>query len=408
MRHRLAGCFIALVLLASPALADTLRVTGAGSLTAAFTDLLRRFPAGADTVAAPEFGPSGLMREKIEAGLDADLFASADMEQARRLAAGHPERSVIHFTRNRLCAIARTAAGLTAANMLDRLLDPAVRLAISTPGADPSGDYAWAVFARADAVHTGARAALEAKAQQLFGGAAKTPRLIPGKGDVEGIFLSNRADVVLAYCSGAPAAVREIPDLAAVPLPPELTVGPAYGMVLLNGKPVTLRFAAFVMSESGQALLKAHGFDPVALAGPVPAAPALLVQRTGQASHMMSADRIGALKPITQNVSFTTGHGEQQAEWTGPTLWDVLAASGALESVKVGEQPRLAVRVTGADGYSAVIALAEIAPQFAGRPVQLADHMNGAPLPDNALRLVVPGDRRGGRSVRDVVRIDID
>jgi DMSO/TMAO reductase YedYZ molybdopterin-dependent catalytic subunit len=169
-----------------------------------------------------------------------------------------------------------------------------------------------------------------------------------------------------------------------------------------------LRFAAFVMSESGQALLKARGFDPVALAGPVPAAPALLVQRTVQASHMMPADRIGALKPITQNVSFTTGHGEQQVEWTGPTLWDVLAASGALESVKVGEQPRLAVRVTGADGYSAVIALAEIAPQFAGRPVQLADHMNGAPLPDNALRLVVPGDRRGGRSVRDVVRIDID
>jgi len=34
--------------------------------------------------------------------------------------------------------------------------------------------------------------------------------------------------------------------------------------------------------------------------------------------------------------------------------------------------------------------------------------MNGALLPDHALRLVVPGDRRGGRSVRDVVRIDIN
>src|SRR5215468_8986840 len=140
MRHRIAGCLIALILLTPPALADTLRVVSAGSLTDAFTDLLRRFPAGVDTIAVPEFGPSGLMREKIETGLDVDLFASADMEQARRLAIGHPERAVIHFTRNRVCAVARSAVGLTATNMLDRLLDPAVRLATSTPGADPSGD----------------------------------------------------------------------------------------------------------------------------------------------------------------------------------------------------------------------------------------------------------------------------
>jgi molybdate transport system substrate-binding protein len=408
MHYRIAGCFIALVLLASSALADTLRITGAGSLTEVFTDLIRRFPAGADTIAAPEFGPSGLMREKIEAGLDADLFASADMEQARRLAAGHPERSVIHFTRNRLCAIARTAVGLTTQNMLDRLLDPAVRLATSTPGADPGGDYAWAVFARAEAIRAGARNALQAKAQQLYGGGAKTPLLIPDKGPIEGIFLSNRADVALAYCSGAAAVTREIPDLAVVPLPAELTVGPAYGMVLINPKPVTLRFAAFVMSEGGQAVLKAHGFDPVALAEPVPPSSGLLVQRTGQASHVIPVDRIGALKPITQTVTFTTEHGERQAEWTGPSLWDVLGASGLLESVNVSEQPRLVVRVTGSDGYTAVVALAEIAPQFAGRPVQLAYQMNGTPLPNNALRLVVPGDRRGGRSVRDVIRVDID
>jgi molybdate transport system substrate-binding protein len=408
MRHRIACCFVTLVLLASPALADTLRVAGAGSLTEAFTDLLRRFPAGGDTIAAPEFGPSGLIREKIETDLDVDLFASADMEQARRLAAGHPERTVIHFARNRLCAVARTAVGLTSANMLDRLLDPAVRLATSTPGADPGGDYARAVFARAEVVRAGAAAALEAKAQPLYGGGAKTPKLVPGKGDIEGIFLSDRADVALAYCSGAPAVVRGVQGLAVVPLPAELAVGPAYGMVLITARPVTLRFAAFVLSEGGQTIMKAHGFDPVALADQPPPAANLLVQRTGQASHLISVDRIDALKPITQTVTFATEHGDRQAEWTGPLLWDVLMASGAMESMKVSEQPHLAVRVTGADGYSAVIALAEIAPQFAGHPIQLADRMNGASLPDNALRLIVPGDRRGGRSVRDVIRIDID
>jgi molybdate transport system substrate-binding protein len=406
MRHRFLAVFVLLSLM-SAARADVLHVAGAGSLASAFTDLLHRFPAGPDTVATPEFGPSGLMREKIEAGADVDLFASADMAQAERLAVAHPERFVVNFTRNRLCAIARGSLGLTSANMLDRLLDPTVRLATSTPGADPAGDYAWAVFARAEIVHPGARAALEGKAQQLYGGGAKTPLLVPGKGAVEGIFLADRADVALGYCSGAADVVREVPDLAVVPLPADLAVGPAYGMVVLDAKPVAYRFAMFVLSEAGQAILKEHGFDPVALVAPLPP-PGLLIQVAGAPARAISPERIAALPRLTQRVGFMTGHGEQQNEWSGPLLWDVLVDSGAVDPAKPADQVHLAIRVTGADGYTAVVALAEIAPQFAGRPIQIADRMNGAALPQQALRLIVPGDRRGGRSVRDVVRIDID
>src|SRR5271169_5468598 len=178
MRRSFIALFAVSLTLASPARADTLHVFAAGSLTDAFSDLLRRFPAGPDSVAPPEFGPSGMLREKIEAGAPADILASADMDHARRLALGHPERSVINFTRNRLCVLARSGIGLTPANMLDRLLDPSVRLATSTPGADPGGDYAWAVFARAETVHPGARAALEAKALKLVGGGDKIPPLV--------------------------------------------------------------------------------------------------------------------------------------------------------------------------------------------------------------------------------------
>ena len=407
MRSRFSVLLIILSFTAA-ARADVLHLAGARSLASAFTDLLRRFPAGPDTVGLPEFGPSGLMREKIEGGADVDLFASADMAQARRLAVGHPERFVVNFTRNRLCAIGRGTLGLTSTNMLDRLLDPTVRLATSTPGADPAGDYAWAVFARAESVRAGARAALEPKAQQLYGGGDRTPLLVPGKGAIEGIFLTNRADVALGYCSGAAAVVRDVPGLAVVPLPPELAVGPAYGMVVLDAKPVAYRFAAFVLSEAGQAILKEHGFNPVALVEPAPTSPGLLIQRAGAPSRAISPERIAQLPRLTQRVGFVTGRGEQQNEWTGPLLWDVLVDSGAVDPAKPADHVHLAVRITGADGYVAVIALAEIAPQFAGRQVQVADHLNGAPLPGQALRLVVPGDRRGGRSVRDLVRIDID
>ena len=119
----------------------------------------------------------------------------------------------------------------------------------------------------------------------------------------------------------------------------------------------------------------------------------LLVERAGQPSRVLALQRIAALARTTQRAGFTTGRGEQQNEWAGPLLWDVLGASGLIEGANPREQAHLAVRVTGADGYSAVIAFGEISPQFADRPILLADQRNGAPLPEHALRLIVPGDR---------------
>lgn len=250
-----------------PALAhaeDGLRLFAAGSLTDAMTAMLSDSGIPKDQVAPPVFGPSGVLRERIEGGAQADVLASADMAQPRRLAAerGLP---VIMFTRNELCAIGRQDLGLTPDTLLNRMLDPAVRLATSTPGADPGGDYAWAVFARADALHPGARAILEAKALKLVGGPDSKP-LVPGKGQVQGVFLSHAADMMLGYCSGSAAVQRDVPGLASIPLPAGLTVGPAYGMVVLTDHPLATRFALFVMSEKGQAILARYGFRPVGVA----------------------------------------------------------------------------------------------------------------------------------------------
>ena len=53
--------------------------------------------------------------------------------------------------------------------------------------------------------------------------------LVPGHGAVQGIFLADRADVMLGYCSSSEQVMREIPGLVKIPLPPPLAVGPAYG-----------------------------------------------------------------------------------------------------------------------------------------------------------------------------------
>jgi len=47
------------------------------------------------------------------------------------------------------------------------------------------------------------------------------------------------------------------------------------------------------------------------------------------------------------------------------------------------------------------------APAFEGKPVILAERTNGQPLGAGHFRIVVPGDRRGGRSVRDVASIAV-
>ncbi len=63
---------------------------------------------------------------------------------------------------------ARITAG--SETLLDTLLDPGERLGTSTPRADPSGDYAWELFDKAEAMRPGAREILVGKARKLTGG----------------------------------------------------------------------------------------------------------------------------------------------------------------------------------------------------------------------------------------------
>ena len=269
----LAACLVACLgaslgaALAGPAGADApLRVYAAGSLSGAFTDMLRAAGLPAGAVAPPVFGPSGVLRERIERGEPADLFASADMAHPRRLAAERGGLAVAPFVRNRLCVQGPGRLGLTPATLLDRMLDPSLKLATSTPRADPGGDYAWAVFPRAEKVRPGAQAVLEAKARTLVGGPGMTAP-VAGKGAVSGLFLTGAADLFLGYCSNVDAMLAEVPGLVSVPLPPPLApegeARPEYGMVVLDDAPLARRFAAFVLSPEGQAILARYGFEPI-------------------------------------------------------------------------------------------------------------------------------------------------
>src|SRR5215471_15330355 len=69
-------------ILSSTAGSEELVLFGAGSLREVITQIAADYQAKYGGTVRTEFGPSGLMRERIERGERVDLFASADM--------GHP------------------------------------------------------------------------------------------------------------------------------------------------------------------------------------------------------------------------------------------------------------------------------------------------------------------------------
>jgi ABC-type molybdate transport system substrate-binding protein len=70
------------LVLSSTADSEELVLFGAGSLREVMTQIATDYQARHGGIVRTEFGPSGLMRERIEWGERVDLFASADM--------GHP------------------------------------------------------------------------------------------------------------------------------------------------------------------------------------------------------------------------------------------------------------------------------------------------------------------------------
>ena len=254
-----------LLLMTATAGAETVNLFAAGSLKAALTEVVQSFEGkhGGKVKVAATFAASGLLRERIEKGEAAHVFASADIGHPTTLAAaGRAGTPVAIFARNQLCALAREGLSVTSTTLLTTMLDPAVRMGTSTPKADPSGDYAFALFAKAEALKPGARAALEAKALQLTGG-PNSEKAPAGRNQYAWVMEDGKADVFLTYCTNAVLAKKELPRLQIVQIRPDLNVGADYGMVVLkNAPPAALELARFIAGADGQAILVKHGFGP--------------------------------------------------------------------------------------------------------------------------------------------------
>ncbi|MGC1460210.1 MAG: substrate-binding domain-containing protein [Steroidobacteraceae bacterium] len=241
---------------------DSVQIFAAGSLRGVVTALAAAAGPALGVELQPSFGGSGAMRERIEKGESPDLLMSADLGSPRKLELqGRTVVPTIAFARNRMCIVSRRSAGVTSANLIDRMLADAVRLKTSTPIADPAGDYAWSIFSKIEAVRPGAQAILERKAQASMNLVAK--RATPTQSAAAALFTANAIDMSITYCSGSGALEKEVPDLTSLPVPPELDAHPTYGVAVLSTKPQALRLALFLLSEKGQAIIAQAGLVPL-------------------------------------------------------------------------------------------------------------------------------------------------
>jgi ABC-type molybdate transport system substrate-binding protein len=254
--------FAAITTMTAPAnAADTVLLHSAGSLRFALTEVIAAYEPTAGIKVQATFGASGTLKDAIARGERAEVFTSANMEHPQALADAKKSGPVVLFARNRLCALVRPGLTVTPATLLERMFDPNVKLATSTPKADPSGDYAWEVFRKADKIKPGSFAILEKRALQLVGAPSSA---VPTKGRTAyGWHLGEgRADLFLTYCTNAMAAQSEAPGQQIVQLPDALAVGADYGMTAMVDAPAAAyRFAMFILSPAGQTILDKHGFS---------------------------------------------------------------------------------------------------------------------------------------------------
>jgi ABC-type molybdate transport system substrate-binding protein len=262
---RRCGVLVGLVLAGGVVMAQQspVPVFAAGSLRGPLTEAAKAFEASAGGApVALTFGASGLLLDRIKAGADAQVFASANMAHPQALSAAGSFGPTQVFTRNALCALVRPGLAVDGTNLVATLLRPDVKLGTSTPKADPSGDYAFELFQRVDnaGAPAGSGAALAAKALQLTGGPTSPPP--PADRNVYGVLVaSGQADVFITYCTNAVVARREQPQLQVVDIAPAINVAADYGLaVRKDASPAAQAFAAYLLSPAGQAILRKAGF----------------------------------------------------------------------------------------------------------------------------------------------------
>jgi hypothetical protein len=116
--------------------------------------------------------------------------------------------------------------------------------------------------------------------------------------------------------------------------------------------------------------------------------------------------------PAQENVTYFAAGSVVTESFTGVLLWDLLNAppvGGITTDPNIkNDILHKVIVVTGSDCYQSVFGAGEINPSFGGNQIMVAYATGGASLGTAGFaRIVVPGDKAGGRFVSNIVEIEV-
>ena len=117
----------------------------------------------------------------------------------------------------------------------------------------------------------------------------------------------------------------------------------------------------------------------------------------------LDATLIATLPHTTVSTRLRSPRGVTEYTFEGVLLFDYLRAAGQMTSGPTANQYVVA---TAEDGFVIAVAMAEVAPGFSDKRVMLATRQNGESI-RAGVRLVVPGDDLGGRSVYGLAGLEV-
>ena len=245
----LAGCFTARS-------ETTLTVFAASSLTDAFDEIGAAFEnAHPDVQVIYNYGGSSQLATQILEGARADIFASANDVQMKRLVdASHLNGSPQNFASNRLVIIV-PASNPAAITSLEDLGNPGVRLLLAVPGV-PVRDYADQVIGSLD----------QNPATSTFHADQVYANLVSEEDNVRQVAAKvalGEADAGIVYSSDITPDLA--PSVTHIEIPESRNIIAMYpvGQLTESAHPTIAQdYIAFVLSAEGQAILARWGFAP--------------------------------------------------------------------------------------------------------------------------------------------------
>lgn len=212
------------------------------------------------------FGVAAPQHPQNDQGPTPDLVLGNGVEMGRALVS--PPDSVVRFGSEPVLAASRPEIRLSPATLLDRMLEPRIRLAVAIPGAAVAAEVTERFCRACDAQRPGTGAILRSKTRVVRG----ADYVAWGPRQVMELLGSGEADIVL----GPRLGLRSLSAVADVVMPPPiLAMDLHYSLAITALEPArrsaAQRFARLLLSAPGQAILARQGLDPVRLGARLPA-----------------------------------------------------------------------------------------------------------------------------------------